>query len=200
MLLFGAWIINYSFQRIFVMYKKLNKISLRVLLLLRVLVILIPVVTLLSWIFSENIFSESILGPSIGELIKADQVNIFKLNNKLIGIAGSFFNLLPFVLSLVWLIRLFKNYAIGDIFTVQNAKIYSHLGYVCLLSALVFQPISQALFSLAVSINYAVGQRFIAFGFGGGNLTAIIGGAFLIVIAYVMRIGHEINEERNLTI
>lgn len=56
------------------------------------------------------------------------------------------------------------------------------------------------IFSIAVSINYTVGQRFIAFSFSGGNLTAVIGGACLIVIAYVMQIGHEINEERNLTI
>lgn len=182
------------------MYEKLNKVSLRVLLLLRILLILIPVITLLSWIFSDNIWSQSILGPSIGEFIKADQVNVFRINNKLIGITGSLFNLLPFILSLFGLIQLFKNYAIGDIFTTQNAKIYSRLGYICLLSALLFQPISQALFSAAVSINYTAGHRFIAFSFGGGNLTAIIGGAVLIVIAYVMRIGHEINEERNLTI
>ncbi len=177
------------------MYEKLNKVSLRALLLLRILLILIPVITLLSWIFSDNIWSQS-----IGEFIKADQVNVFRINNKLIGITGSFFNLLPFILSLLGLIQLFKNYAIGDIFTTQNAKIYSRLVYICLLSALLFQPISQALFSVAVSINYTAGHRFIAFSFGGGNLTAIIGGAVLIVIAYVMRIGHEINEERNLTI
>lgn len=182
------------------MHEKLKRVSLRALLLLRILVILIPVITLLSWLFPDNILSKSILSPSIGGFIKADQVNVFMWNNKLIGLVGSFFNLLPFVLSLVWLIKLFKNYALGDIFTVQNAKIYSRLGYVCLFSALLLQPVSQILFSLAVSINYTVGQRFIAFGFGGGNLTAIIGGASLIVIAYVMRIGHEIDEERNLTI
>ena len=182
------------------MNEKLKRVSLRVLLLLRILLILIPVITLLSWLFPDNTLSKCILGPSIGGFIKADQVNVFMWNNKLIGLVGSFFNLLPFVLSLIWLIKLFKNYALGDIFTVSNAKIYSRLGYVCLFSAFLLQPISQALFSAAVSINYSSGQRFISFSFGGGNLTAIIGGASLIVIAYVMRIGHEIDEERNLTI
>lgn len=182
------------------MHEKLKRVSLRVLLLLRVLLIIIPVITVLSWLFPDTTLSQCILGPSIGGYIKADQVNVFMWNNKLIGLVGSFFNLLPFALSLVCLIKLFKSYALGEIFTIQNARMYSRLGYICLFSGVLLQPISQILFSIAVSINYTAGQRFVSFSFSGGNLTAIIGGASLIVIAYVMQIGHEINEERNLTI
>ena len=41
------------------MHEKLKRVSLRVLLLLRILLTIVPVITLLSWLFPENNLSQS---------------------------------------------------------------------------------------------------------------------------------------------
>ncbi len=186
------------------MNKKLIIQTRRVILVLKVLIILIPILAILSWIFSKNIeFSNFYLGPTIGNFIKGDfaaEISKFKWNNKLIGLAGSGISLLPLILGLGLLIRLFKSYSTGLIFTLENVKIYRKLGYLSILSALLFQPLSQLVLSIAVSINYTAGHRFIAISFDNTNMTALISGIFLTIIAHVMDIGHKINEEQELTI
>jgi hypothetical protein len=186
------------------MDKKLITLCQRMLLLFRFLLIALPLIVLFSWAFPDNAFSMTMyLGSTIGHSISGDlrtALQKFQWNNKAFGIAGSLVSLLPLLIGLHKLVQLFKNYIQGNIFTAANAKIYGVLGYLCLSSALLFQPFCDMLYSLAISINYPAGHRYIAFGFGNTNLTAIICGAFLIVIAHVMRIGHKINEEQELTI
>lgn len=178
------------------MYEKLKKVSLRGLRLLQVLLILIPLVTLFSWLCPENGFSQGVIGGFLG----VNPVLQLLWNNKLLGLIGSAISLLPLMLALIWLAKLFRNYANGNIFISANSKIYSRLGYLCIISALILQPISEMIYALAISINYPVGQRFITFGFHTTSLTGIVCGVCLIAIAYVMQIGHAINEEQNLTI
>ena len=186
------------------MDNKLTILCRRMLLLLRILLIGLPLIMLFSWAFPDNAFSiNAYFGPTIGHSINGDlkaALQKFQWNNKAFGIAGALVSLLPLLIGLHKLIQLFKNYIQGNIFTATNAKIYGILGYLCLLSALLFQPLCDVLYSLAISINYPAGHRYIAFGFGNTNLTAIICGAFLIIVAQVMRIGHKINEEQELTI
>lgn len=186
------------------MDNRLTVLCRRMLLLFRILLIGLPLFTIFSWLFPVNDFSMTMyFGPTIGHSVNGDlkeALQKFQWNNQIFGIAGALVSLLPLLIGLYKLIQLFKNYIQGNIFTAANAKIYGVLGYWCLLSALLFQPLSDALYSLAISINYPAGHRYIAFGFGNTNLTAIICGAFLIIVAHVMRIGHKINEEQELTI
>lgn len=186
------------------MDNKLTTLCRRMLLLFRFLLIALPLITVFSWAFPDNAFSiNAYFEPAIGHSITGDLRTVlqrFQWNNKAFGIAGALVSLLPLLIGLYKLTQLFKNYIQGNIFTAANAKIYGILGYLCLLSALLFQPLCDVLYSLAISINYPAGHRYIAFGFRNTNLTTIICGAFLIIIAHVMRIGHKINEEQELTI
>lgn len=186
------------------MNDKLTKLSNRILVILRIILILIPLTIIFSWLVPTNNFiKNTYLGTTIGNLIKGDpniEIAKFLWNNKAFGLLGSSVGVLPLLLGMILLLKLFKNYSKGEIFTRYNSKVYSKLGYLCILSSLIFQPLSQALLSVAVSINYMHGKRFIAISFDNTNLTAIVCGLFLIAIAYVMQIGHEINKEQELTI
>ena len=98
------------------------------------------------------------------------------------------------------MIKLSKRYATGKVFTLDNAKSYSRLGLIYLLSALLLQPLSDMFFSLCVTINNPIGQRMISFGINVNNLTAIFFALVLIVIGQVMKLGHKISEEQELTV
>lgn len=182
------------------MYAKLARVSMRVQLILKIVFVIILFLISYGWLFPKSSFSHAILGPSLGGYATESQINQFQLNNQLIGYTGSLVGLLPMFMGLLWLIKLFANYAKGEIFTAGNTRCYSHLGYLCLASALFLQPLSQMILAIAVSINYPKGQHFIAFSFDNTNLTAIIVGICLIVIAHVMQIGHKLQQEHELTV
>ena len=89
-----------------------------------------------------------------------------------------------------------KSYVVGDVFNYANAKSYSVLGVIYLLSAVFLQPISDILFSLCVSLNNPVGQRFIGISFTVSNLTAIFFAILLIIIGRVMQLAQKINDDQ----
>jgi hypothetical protein len=120
--------------------------------------------------------------------------------SRVLGFIGSVISLLPLLSGTIIMIKLSKKYARGQVFNLENAKSYSKLGIIYLLSSILLQPISEMLFSLCVSINNPVGKRFIAFSFNINNVTAIFFAIMLIVIGQVMKQGQKISEEQELTI
>lgn len=120
--------------------------------------------------------------------------------SRILGFIGMIIALLPLLVGTKIMISLAKNYSNGNVFNLTNAKSYSYLGIIYLLSALLLQPLSQAFFSVSASINNPVGHRVIAFGIDINNLTAIFFAIILIVIGQVMKLGQKIIEEQELTI
>lgn len=181
----------------YVMDSKLKKLSITMLWIIRLLIVGLPLLYILVWLFPDNSFSmNAVINPSLGNHLPGK----LELNNRLLGIIGSLVCSLPLWIGFLWLSRLFSNYAQGIIFTLGNARIYSRLGWLCIISALLVQPLTDSIFSMAATINNPPGQRIIAFGFTNTNSTAIVCGIFLIIVARVMVIGHRINEEQQLTI
>lgn len=180
---------------------KLKKLSIVMLWIIRLFMIILPLMDILVWLFPHNQFSlNAVIAPALSDHIRDKTFASLKFNNQLLGMIGSLVGLLPLWLGFLWLTNLFKNYAMGMIFTLANAKIYGKLGWLSIISALIVQPLTESLFSVTATINNPPGQRIIAFGFSNTNFTAIICGVFLIIVARVMTIGHHINEEQQLTI
>lgn len=183
------------------MDKQLKKLSTALLWIIRVLMIILPLMDILVWLFPHNQFSlNAVIAPALSDHFNDKNFASLQINNQLLGMSGSLVALLPLWLGFLWLARLFKNYAQGTIFTLENARIYGKLGWLCIISALIIQPLTDSLYSVAATINNPPGQRIIAFGFTNTNFTAIICGIFLIIVARVMVIGHHISEEQQLTI
>lgn len=175
------------------MNKKLQVISKIMLVILKLLLVIIPLWAIIAWTFLGTSLSWIFLGY-VGSIEK------FTPLTRGLGFLSSVTSMLPLLIGLILLLKLFKNYIKQNIFSIENAKIYKKLGYLCLFSALLFQPISQIFYSLSISLNNPVGQRSVSIGFTSANFTAILGGVMLVVIAYVMQIGHDIKEEQQLTI
>lgn len=184
--------------------QKLISTSKIMLLILRILFILLILMSIIPWIVPNSEVGKtlySIYGMSNYMISKNfDEVTNFTLQSRLLGFFGSIFSLFPLFVGVIIMIRLFKNYALNNIFSIQNAKLYSNLGIIYLLSALLLEPLSQILLSLSVSLNHPVGQRFIAISMTVNNLTAIFFAIMLIFIGQVMKLGQKISEEQELTI
>lgn len=95
--------------------------------------------------------------------------------------------------------RLFAFYHKGQFFervntqTIRAIAIYLLVGE---LSQLIYQP----LMTLALSLHNEVGKRFISISFGTTNLTTILTGVIVLIIAWIFSQAEQLNNEAKLTI
>lgn len=179
--------------------QKLLSTSKKMYIMLWILLVVLILIAVIPWIAPASMVGSTLLGLYNLPYPKNFNFN-FSLLSRGFGFLGSIVSLCPLLVGTVIMMKLSKNYAIGNVFSFSNAKSYRGLGIVYLLSALLLQPISQILFSLCVSFNNPVGKRFISFGLTLSNLTAIFFAITLIVIAQVMKLGQQISEEQELTV
>ncbi len=92
------------------MDNKLTTLCWRMLLLFRILLIALPLITTISWLFPVNDFSMTMyFGPTIGHSINGDlkdALQKFQWSNKAFGIAGALVSLLPLLMGLSKIIQL----------------------------------------------------------------------------------------------
>ncbi len=192
---------------------KLISTSKTMLHILRILFVVLTIIALIPWIAPTSTLGNVLMSMFDIQLFNGAKLHHlsdnglsngafynFNLLSRYLGFMGSIISMLPLFIGTVIMMHLSKNYASGKIFTISNAKSYSVLGIIYLSSAILLNPLSQLFFSLAVSINNPVGQRFIAFSFNVSNLTAIFFAMVLIMIGQVMKLGQKIHEVQELTI
>ena len=119
---------------------------------------------------------------------------------KLLGFCADFVDSLAFLLSLFVLKTLFSWYAKGDIFSTQNARQYRRLGLLCVLNALLMQPLGETLLILGVTATNAPGHRYLSVSFGTPNLSSLFYGGLIILVSWVMLEASKLSEENALTI
>lgn len=182
-------------QKLILLSKRSNIVS-------QILFILIIVISVLPWFIPNTVFGDCLLGIFGVQNFNntkynfADIVNSFTALNRVLGIIGAFISSLPLLIGTLMVIKLTRNYISGKIFNYENAKLYKMLGIIYLSYAFFIRPLSEMIFSLCVSLNNPVGQRYIGFSFKIDNLTAMFFAIVLILIGQVMILGQKIKEEQ----
>lgn len=183
---------------------RIQKLSRSMVYLLSGLIILVPLCTLLMWFFNQWSPWPAIFSKSMTVDTPDGMINLWSLNltstQRFVGICGSFTGLLPLLLGLIVLKKLFQNYYGGHIFTLENADRYKKLGILFFLHALIAQPLQGLLMVLAATLSNPPGHRFITIGFGTPNLEAIFCGVLVIVISWVMAEAQKLQDEQQLTV
>jgi hypothetical protein len=108
--------------------------------------------------------------------------------------------LLPFLLSLLVLKSIFKNYQQGEIFSTANALHYKKLGWLFFLDALLIKSLSNTLLVLAVTLTNPPGHRWITISYGTPNLKALFCGMLVIIISWVMLEASKLHDDQQFTI
>jgi DUF2975 family protein len=97
------------------------------------------------------------------------------------------------------LIRLFKNYERQDIFSYENAVLYTKLGR--LIFYWVFGGfIYNGALSVILSFNNPPGERVLELTFTGVDVMTLFLGVIVLIISWVMKEAYEISEEHRRTI
>ncbi|KAA8681584.1 DUF2975 domain-containing protein [Vibrio gigantis] len=101
--------------------------------------------------------------------------------------------------ALMVLIRLFRNYERGEIFSLENAMSYQKLGY-CLFYWVFGSVIYGAAMSVVLSFNNPPGERILAISFVGMDFLTLILGMIILIISWVMKEGYILADEHSHTI
>ncbi|MFH1154897.1 MAG: DUF2975 domain-containing protein [Pseudomonadota bacterium] len=100
----------------------------------------------------------------------------------------------------VWqLVRLFGLYEQGFIFMPANVRCFRNLSRT-LIWWFAAGIVSNSLLSVALTLHRPAGQRMITLGLGSSDLTALLLGSILAVIAWIMEEGRKLREEQDLTV
>jgi hypothetical protein len=98
-----------------------------------------------------------------------------------------------------YLMRLFRLYAQGNIFRPSNVECFKKLSRV-LIWWFVVGIVHRSLLSVALTLHNPPGHRIFSLGIGSPDLTALLLGGILAVIAWVMEEGRKLQEDQDFTI
>lgn len=185
---------------------RIQKVSSYILVIFTVLIIALPIIEILKWIFIETDFVKNLPWPDFVPTIitpegPVDLRNVqWTTRSKMIGFIASLISLAPVYVSFFALSSIFKNYKVGDIFTSVNVRQYRLIGWLFFLNALLIKPLSEMLMIISVTLLNPPGHRYISIGFGTPNLESLFYGAILIVISWVMLEATKLREDQDFTI
>ena len=180
--------------------EKIVRISRALKVLFSVLVVIAPVLMILYWGFFNQLLelkSTGVLyGVKVADLPIKAPVSAWV---RLLGFMAACPSLAVDLYALLKLRRLFALYARGQIFEKANVGCIKALGY-ALLAGQALSPVSQALLTLVLTFSNPKGQRMVEIGLSDANLTALVCGVMIIVVAFIMDEGRKLQEEQSLTI
>lgn len=110
--------------------------------------------------------------------------------------------LLPTAISMFctyFLMQLFGLYEQGHIFRAANVRCFKNLARV-LLAWFFIGIVHHALLSIVLTLHHPPGQRIFSIELSSADLTTLLTGAILAVIAWVMEEGRKLQEDQDLTV
>lgn len=103
------------------------------------------------------------------------------------------------MLGVFYLMRLFRLYEQGEIFRSSNVRCFRNLSRV-LVGWFFIGILHRSLLSVVLTLHHPPGQRYITLELGSPDLTALLIGCVLAVIAWVMDEGRKLQEEQDFTV
>ena len=179
--------------------QKIHKLSLILRVFFQITFIAMPIMLIIFWLFAPFFYQN--FHAFSGYYIPSG-IEILHPLTWLNCLLGFMIDLLPTAVSMTivyFLIKLFKLYECGEIFTKQNAKYIGNIAWTMLIGQVV-GFIYEGLLSFAMTFNNPSGHRLSFFTFGTYDIYNILTAVMLIVISWVMVEGAKLNDEQKYTV
>ncbi|MCL9780681.1 DUF2975 domain-containing protein [Vibrio sp. S4M6] len=179
----------------------IQKQSRRVRLILQCFMLLLPIMVCYFWL-TVNTPADYLTNFGIIQL--SFDINNFtqvplSLSTRLLAIIASLALSSILIYALWTLVKLFRHYEQGDIFSLENAKFYQKLGY-SVFYWVIGSVVYKTVIILILSFNNPPGQRLLSISFGGADLLTLLFGLMVMIISWVMKEGYMIADENRHTI
>lgn len=151
------------------------------------MLILLPILSIVIWLKIDLLISM---------LREPYDSTTFTIKTQALGMLFSLLPLSIWMYGLYNLRRLFRNYMTGQIFLAENAKYIKRFAWVNIIGG-GLSPFIGGVFSVILSMNHAVGERFLAIDLGTAEVHIILLGLIFVVIAHVMEDAHKLSKEND---
>ncbi|MCB2215185.1 DUF2975 domain-containing protein [Desulfofustis glycolicus] len=174
-------------------YHKIARTSRCYVVLLTILLVLVPVAHGAVWLFFEHLPADWLRPRSYAIVGGVSPLT------RVLGFAVSMIKGIVVMYGLWVLIRLFKLYQKGIFFQAENVRCFKHLSRTLVLWAFAGVLVTPLL-SVVLTMNNPPGQRVVEVTLQSADLTALVVGGMLAVIAAVMEDGERLQTEVDLTV
>lgn len=174
--------------------KRIQRASRRLRYLLTAVFWAIPVINAFVWIFM-NRFPEMISSKMLPYFVSLP----LPVSARLMGFAVAMIPTGVAMAGTYYLIRLFELYEQGDIFKLTNVRCYKKLSQV-LIGWFFASILCSSLLSVVLTLHHPPGQRMISLGLDSSEISTLLVGLILMVIAWVMEEGRKLQEDQDLTV
>ena len=174
--------------------KRIQRASRRLRYLLLIIACTMPVINALMWLFM-NTFPEIMYRNMLPYYVDVP----LPVSARLMGFMVVMIPTGVAMLGAYYLMRLFQLYEQGHIFKLANVRCFRNLSRV-LIAWFVAGIVHRSLLSVALTLHNPPGQRIITLELGSPDLTALLLGGILAVIAWVMEEGRKLQEDQELTV
>jgi hypothetical protein len=174
--------------------ERIQRASRRLRLLLITVLWVMPVINAFVWIFM-NSFPEMMTSEMLPYFVTLP----LPVSARLMGFMVVMIPTGVAMTGAYHLMRLFELYEQGAIFKLSNVRCYKKLSRV-LIWWFVAGVLCQSLLSVVLTLHHPPGHRMITFGLSSSDLTILLLGLILAVIAWVMEEGRKLQEDQDLTV
>lgn len=174
--------------------ERIRRASRRLRYLLLVVFYSMPVINALVWL-SMNSFPEDIYSNMLPHYV----IMPLPVYTRILGFLVVMIPTGVAMAGLHYLMNLFKLYEKGEIFQPANVLCFRNLSWV-LIWWFLAGVIHRSLLTLAITLHNPPGQRRISLDLSSADLTALLIGGVLAVIAWVMEEGRKLQEDQDLIV
>lgn len=171
----------------------IRRTSRRFRLLFQFLIVVIPGVNVLFWALFNHLPAGFLQGLPVSPAMP------LPLPVLAAGFVASLLPLGVIIFGLVTMRRLFGLYEAGEIFSGENVRCFRHMGYTFIawvLANTVYTP----LLSVIITAVNPPGQKSLVLQFGSPQMSALIAGGIVLLIAWVMEEGRKLEDEQAHTV
>lgn len=181
---------------------RIKNISLFFRIIFQIIFIALPILLLISWIYAPDEFG-FLIGIFRFHAIPDNYSNaiLHPLSHyeKTVGCLISAIPMMVQMFIFYCLIKLFKLYEMGKIFSLHHVKYIRNIGYALLIGQLI-QPFYQFVMGLVLTMNNPPHHRFATVTLTQTNLGILLIAMLIILISWIMAEGYKLQEEQQFTV
>ena len=174
--------------------QRIRRASRRLQRVLQVCLVLVPSVSLVLWLLI-NVVPQTMQSSVLPHYVQLP----LPLWGRLLGFLASMVPGGVVMYGIVVLMRLFRQYEEGRVFGPENVRCFRSLSRILVLW-FVASILSVPVKSLVLTLHHPPGQHYLELSLGSPDLTALLVGLVVGVIAWVMEEGRKLQEEQDYTI
>jgi len=180
---------------------KIQRVSYYFRILFQLIFISMPILQAIGWSYAPGVLNFRLgVIDMIPEMYRSHiMVNAFGLDTKMLGFLVSMVPISINLLVLYFLIKLFKLYEQGEIFSLINVGYLRKIGYALLIGQLI-NPVYEFVMGAVLTWHNPPGHGIAMITIGTTNLGIVLMALLVILISWIMAEGCKLREEQQLTV